>query len=97
LGWYSYKTFDVKDYEHYEKVENGDMNWIIPGKFLAFSGPSSKTTDPEGYRTFTPEDYVPIFKKRGITMVIRLNKKQYDREVNSNTHYIEIHQEESET
>lgn len=29
-------------------------------------------------RTFTPEDYVPIFKQFGVTMVIRLNKKAYE-------------------
>jgi cell division cycle 14 len=29
----------VKDYEHFERVENGDINWIIPGKFAAFMGP----------------------------------------------------------
>lgn len=29
-------------------------------------------------RTFTPEDYVPIFKQFGVSMVIRLNKKAYE-------------------
>jgi len=24
-------------------VENGDFNWIVPGKFLAFSGPHPKS------------------------------------------------------
>ena len=37
------------------------MNWIIPGKFLAFSSPSAKEYDEEGYRTYTPQDYCPIF------------------------------------
>ena len=30
--------FDVGEYEHYEKVENGDWNWITPG-FIAFASP----------------------------------------------------------
>ncbi|CAE7767290.1 RE2 [Symbiodinium sp. CCMP2592] len=30
------------------KVENGDMNWIIPDKFLAFAGPSPTSTDADG-------------------------------------------------
>ncbi|KAL1687956.1 tyrosine protein phosphatase [Schizophyllum commune] len=30
--------FDVEDYEYYEKVENGDWNWITP-KFIAFASP----------------------------------------------------------
>jgi len=25
------------------------MNWIVPGKFLAFSGPSKTEKDPEGW------------------------------------------------
>ena len=38
-NWYDYDKFDVREYEHYEKVENGDLNWIVPGKFIAFMGP----------------------------------------------------------
>ena len=63
LGWYNSKTFKVKEYEEYEKVDKGDMNWIIPGIFLAFSSPSAKEYDEEGYRTYTPQDYCPFLKK----------------------------------
>jgi cell division cycle 14 len=56
------------------------MNWIIPGKFLAFSTPVD-STDAQEF-TFGPDYYVPIFKKIGVSMVIRLNNKEYDREVN---------------
>lgn len=38
-GWYNFRNFNVKEYEHYERVENGDLNWVIPGKFMAFMGP----------------------------------------------------------
>lgn len=37
--WYNFRNFNVKEYEFYERVENGDLNWIIPGKFMAFMGP----------------------------------------------------------
>ena len=74
LGWYNYQEFNYKEYEYYEKVEHGDMNWIVPGKFLAFSGPSEEERDADGWRTFTPDDYAPIFNKFGIHLVIRLNK-----------------------
>ncbi|KAF9076565.1 protein-tyrosine phosphatase-like protein [Rhodocollybia butyracea] len=30
--------FDIEDYEFYEKVENGDWNWITPN-FIAFASP----------------------------------------------------------
>jgi len=47
-------TNDLFRYEYYERVENGDLNWIIPGKFVAFSGPTSNIDDRNGVRTFTP-------------------------------------------
>lgn len=49
LNWYDYKTFNVKEYEFYEKVEHGDLNYIVPGKFYAFSSPYDKEHDEEGY------------------------------------------------
>ena len=48
LGWFNYKTFNLAEYEHYEKIENGDLNWILPSKFVAFSSPSDKSTDKYG-------------------------------------------------
>jgi cell division cycle 14 len=39
------ETFNIQDYLFREKVENGDMNWIIPGKFLAFAGPDDEVYD----------------------------------------------------
>lgn len=78
LGWYNPKTFSVKEYENNEK-EN--MNWIIPGKLLAFSKPSSKEYDEKGNKLLTPIDYCNIFKKMGITTVIRLNKPTYDKAI----------------
>jgi len=83
MKWYDYKTFNVKEYEFYEKVDNGDMNWIVPGKFMAFSSPYESNVDEEGYKQFTPEDYCKIFKNFGITTVIWLNQKTYEREVSS--------------
>jgi cell division cycle 14 len=71
LGWYNINTFDVIDYQHYEKIENGDLNWTVPGKFISFSGPVGVK---DKYGSFTPEDYVPVFKKMGVTLIIRFNK-----------------------
>lgn len=77
--WFDWNCFDVESYEFFEKVEHGDMNWIIPDKFLAFAGPCPTPTDADGFPAFTPEDYVPIFHEAGIGLIVRLNKKQYDR------------------
>merc|ERR1719361_2558016 len=77
--WFDWNRFDVESYEFFEKVENGDMNWIIPDKFLAFAGSCPTPIDADGFPAFTPEDYVPIFREAGIGLIVRLNKKQYDR------------------
>lgn len=66
IGWFDIKKFDVRDYEFYERVENGDLNWIIPNKFIAFCTPMKNRVDKDGYTHFTPEDYVPIFKKKNV-------------------------------
>lgn len=75
--WFDWNRFDVEAYDFFEKVENGDMNWIVPDKFLAFAGPCPTPTDADGFPAFTPEDYVPIFHDAGIGLIVRLNKKQY--------------------
>lgn len=77
-GWYNYQTFNVKEYEHYEKVENGDLNWIIPGKFLAFMGPVDKVPGQERQYGHTGSSYVNIFKHLGVSKVVRLNDHKYD-------------------
>ncbi|KGL76613.1 Dual specificity protein phosphatase CDC14A, partial [Tinamus guttatus] len=77
-GFFDFKTFDVDEYEHYERVENGDFNWIVPAKFLAFSGPHPKSKIENGYPLHAPEAYFPYFKKHNVTSIIRLNKKIYE-------------------
>lgn len=47
--------FSVEDYEYYEKVENGDWNWITPG-FIAFASP----VDPTWARRILKEDGTPF-------------------------------------
>jgi len=79
-GWHDFEHFDRKRYEHYEKVENGDMNWVIPGLFLAFAGPMAEKGVVCGCPVITPEDLVPIFQSMKVGLIIRLNNKQYDRE-----------------
>ena len=77
-NYYSIKDFNVDEYEHFEKVENGDLSWLSR-KFIAFAGPhDTHSSSPEGYYTLTPDDYIPYFKKSNVTLVIRLNKKCYD-------------------
>lgn len=78
INWHKGEVLDVEEYEHYEQVENGDLNWIVPNKLMAFSGPSATPKHFGGWRTFTPEDYVGYFKEKGVKAVVRLNKKMYE-------------------
>lgn len=92
-GFFDMKNFNVNEYvvaspfchltypryHFYERIENGDMNWIVPGKFLAFSGPHAAHHSESGIRTLTPEDYIPYFKKHSVNAVVRLNKKLYEK------------------
>ena len=77
LGWYDFKTFNAKEYEHYEKVENGDLNWIIPGKFMAFMGPVDQRDSVHRYG-HPASSYVNIFKHLNVGKVVRLNDHKYD-------------------
>ena len=74
------QNFDCESYEHYEKIENGDINWIIPNKFLAFSGPHDKARQMQGgLYTLSAMDYSKLFKRLGVVAVIRLNTPTYDK------------------
>lgn len=50
----------------------------MDGKFLAFAGPHDVRRQQDGYFTLTPDDYIPHFKRWGVQLVVRLNKKYYD-------------------
>ncbi|KAJ0397632.1 hypothetical protein ATCC90586_001316 [Pythium insidiosum] len=70
--------FNLQEYHHYEQVEHGDLTWVSP-KFVAFAGPQNEyALSPDGYVTLTPEHYLPYFKKRNVTLVVRLNENLYD-------------------
>ena len=96
-------TFSVDEYEFYEKVENGDWNWITPG-FLAFASP----TDPEHIKqrkngasnssALQRKLQAPFmnclnfFEERGVKLVIRLNNILYDRQlfIERNIDHVEL-------
>ncbi|KAG7209506.1 hypothetical protein KM043_015591 [Ampulex compressa] len=74
VGFFNFEDFDLDEYEKYEQMRNGDLNWMVPRKFLAFVGPS---TEP-GTMYHPPECYIDYFVKNGVVAVVRLNKKTYD-------------------
>lgn len=82
LKHYAYDTFDVAAYETLEKLEEGDVCWLVPGKFAAFSTP---TADPRELRpgvfTLSVDAYAKLFKRLNISCVVRFNKKLYDANI----------------
>jgi cell division cycle 14 len=78
LGFLDFRTFDVDEYDHFEKVESGDLSWIFPRRFVAFAGPHETKSMDDMYPTCVPEDYLEHFRARNVKLVVRLNKKYYD-------------------
>ncbi|KAL3662270.1 hypothetical protein V7S43_012598 [Phytophthora oleae] len=80
---WSYQTFSIDEYDRLDRLENGDVNWIVPGKLLAFSGPQREQIllDAEsGASTLLAKDYAVLFRGIGVTCVIRFNEATtYDR------------------
>ena len=58
------------------RLDNGDMNWIIPGKILALSSPTEKRKDG-----LPAQFFVDKFKSLGVRTIIRLNEQLYDESV----------------
>jgi cell division cycle 14 len=77
-GWFTLSDFDLENWSKMELLENGAMDWIIPGKLLAFASPYSMNILPNGVRVAAPDDLLPLFQVFGITHVIRLNTQFYD-------------------
>jgi cell division cycle 14 len=77
---FSWDAFDVAAYEHDEQLGNGDLNWIVPGLFVAFSGPLDAVKRlSDGRTTWHPRKYREYFRTNGVVAVVRLNKACYDK------------------
>lgn len=83
LGHFNYKEFNVQSFTNMSQLQNGDFSWIIPNKFIAFSGPiaNKKREISAGVYTLNPEEYIPLFRKLGVKCIIRFNSKCYDKSV----------------
>ncbi|KAG2519825.1 hypothetical protein JM16_005855 [Phytophthora kernoviae] len=79
----NYQNFSLDEYDHLNLLENGDINWIIPGKLLGFSGPQRERIlldANSGATTLLARDYATLFRSIGVTCVIRFNEAStYDR------------------
>lgn len=77
-GFFDFNDFDAEEYEYYERVEYGDLNWIVPNKFVAFCGPHNRSKIDNGYPCHSPETYFNYFRQNNISTIIRLNLKLYN-------------------
>jgi len=75
-NFYNFETFNVQEYDMRQEVANGDMNWIVPGKILAFKGPR---TTPKNQPSYPPSFYLGHLKGLGVKTIVRLNKNHYDK------------------
>lgn len=76
--FFDFDTFNVSEYDTRQEVANGDMNWIIPEKMLAFKGPRAT---PKNQPSFPPGFYLSYLQSMNIKVVVRLNKDHYDKVV----------------
>ena len=75
-------TLDIREYAHYDQPYEGDLHEVVPGKLIAFVGPTDigeeLYLDDAGYRRFSPAFFAGIFEEFGVSAVVRLNEAQYD-------------------
>ena len=73
---------NMKQYAYFDDPNNGDLQEVVPGKFIAFKGPLDigafdYRDSASGLRTFSPAYYADIFRDLGVSTVIRLNEPRY--------------------
>jgi cell division cycle 14 len=79
LAFFDFNVFNVNEYDLLEQPQNGDMNWIVPRRFLACATPrESQEAFPEGSHR-TAQEMATLFRTMDINVVIRLNNVTYDR------------------
>jgi cell division cycle 14 len=73
----------IDQYRHYIDPAKGDLNEVVPGKFIAFKGPvelgqRAFQDRSNRVRLFSPSFYVDVFRDMGVSTVLRLNEPRYD-------------------
>ena len=75
LNWYSYRRFDVREYE--SMLNYGDLSWIVPDKIIACSSPVSVGySAPHGGAR--PSELLDTFDECNVRGIIRLNNVLYN-------------------
>lgn len=70
------KTFNLEEYENYERVDQGDLN-ELPPHFVAFASPEQKSDSKRlNYAFLNVLDY---FETHQVKLVVRLNSHLYNK------------------
>ena len=90
VGLFLPASFSVDEFEHFDSVDNGDLNVVAPHRFLAMASPTepvaaaaaapaSTSGSAAAARPppFTPNDFIPIFRHFSVKTVVRLNNATY--------------------
>eukprot|EP00981_Chlorochromonas_danica_P011843 scaffold4308_cov162-Ochromonas_danica.AAC.2 len=82
LGHFQYSTFRLQEFQDLGKLQNGDVSWIIPGRFIAFAGPlANRRKLGAGLYTLSPAQYAALFQSLRVGLVVRFNDVCYDKRV----------------
>lgn len=68
LGLVDPEALDPEETAFWEDPDNGDLNWIVPGMFLAFAGPDQENLD----------SFITYAQDNNIRAVVRLNEHVYE-------------------
>ncbi|XP_025833358.1 dual specificity protein phosphatase CDC14B-like isoform X2 [Agrilus planipennis] len=78
LNFFNFDDFSVAEYDNHDKLVNGDMNWLVPLKFLAFIGPTEIESTADCFNGHNPSFYINYFITNDVRTVIRLNNRVYN-------------------
>ena len=74
-------AFNVEDLLTMEQPQNGDLNWIVPGKLLALAGPTNQN--------WPISSFLEYAEGNSIGAMVRLNREHYSAEEVTKTGTIE--------
>ena len=89
LGWLRYAAsgrqwgkIDLDRHRFYDDPDHGDLHLVVPGKFVAFKGPSLPGAErvgdtAGGLRAFAPAYYAGVLRALGVSDVVRLCAPRY--------------------
>ena len=65
VGHFNYARFDVDDYMKLDRIEHGDISWIVPGKVRSryLDQPHPRTVEPVWGRLVVHSNFDYFFSK----------------------------------